>query len=39
MCFTYTRAWSRWWIADTTTPLRRESRSATLLDWRPDISP
>ncbi len=38
MRLTYRRAWSRWWIEDSTMPLRRASRSAIDADWCPDIS-
>ena len=37
-CLAYSRAWSRWWIEDSTTPLRALSSSAIEVDWRPDIS-
>ena len=37
-CLAYSRAWSRWWIDESTTPLRELSSSAIEVDWRPDIS-
>ena len=37
-CLAYSRAWSRWWMEDSTTPLRALSSSAIEVDWRPDIS-
>src|SRR4029079_6923852 len=37
-CFAYSRAWSRWWIEDTTTPDPRASRSAIEVDSRADLA-
>ena len=38
-CLAYSRAWSRWWIDESTMPERVASSSAIDVDWRPDISP